>query len=320
MDVSDGDLFLEGALASFTGQTFRDFEVVLCAHGATETTRRIIGEWQAREGRLRVIWTEALPLARAHNIAARAARAPLLARLDADDVAMPRRFELQHRLFDQDPGLDLAGSAVEVIDDSGRPICIMTNPNSHEQIHAAMPYSCPIVHSTMMVRADAFWRAGGYREGLNLSEDYDLYSRLLESSLASNLVEPLVQYRVHPASLTSSKAKRMAIASLCVGAATLARRSGTPEPFLHGSPSLRLAQHTLRLSRRQLRLKLRSTSWQASISRLILIHRLPFRLNGRLRALALKLGGRPIYSFIFALGARLAEAAPRRRSRQERDD
>jgi glycosyltransferase involved in cell wall biosynthesis len=315
IDVSDGELYLDQALSSIAVQTFTNFEIVLCSHGATSGTDAIIADWEARESRLQVIRCPHLPLARAHDCVARAARGKLLARLDADDIARPDRLEHQVRMFMDNPTLGFAGSAVDVIDETGAQISHIRNPLGHSEIAAAMDSACPIVHSSLMVRAPLFWQAGGYREGLNISEDYDLYSRLIEHGRAANNATALVAYRVHSGGMTNRQTQRMAIANEAIRAAASARRRGLPEPFVGGIPSLRRCGTVFGISRAKVRRGVLARVWQTRTSRLLLTGWAPLRINGWLRNLALRLGFRPLYSALFRSRAWLAERAGLLRAR-----
>lgn len=311
MDVSDGERYLDRALASLSAQTFADFEIVLVAHGVKPATEAIIADWEQRELRLRVIRQPQLSLWRAHTEAARAASAPLLARLDADDMARPERLERQVAMFAADPALGFAGSAVEVIDPQDRLLTILRHPASHAAIVAALADCSPIVHSSLMVRADAFWRAGGYREGLNISEDYDLYARLAEVARGANSAEPLVAYRVHDGSLTSRNALRMAITNEAVRMARIARAKGLVEPFANGTPALRRLRAIDATPRAEVRRRVLATARQSRFSRRLQTAWLPLRLRGWPRSLALALGLRPAYSALFRLTQAIGELVRR---------
>jgi hypothetical protein len=309
MDVSDGEQFLDAALASIAVQSFTNFEILLCSHGATSGTEAIVSAWEAREPRLRVFRSPRLPLARAHNCIAREARGELLARLDADDLARSDRLEHQMRMFSKDPSLGFVGSAVDVIDGSGTQISHIRNPLGHSEIAAAMDSACPIVHSSLMVFTHLFRQAGGYREGLNISEDYDLYSRLIEHGRAANTAATLVAYRVHSQCMTSRQTLRMAVANEAIRAAASARRCGLTEPFVGGIPSLRRCGTVNGMSRARVRRGVLARVWQTRTSRLLLTGWAPLRINGWLRNLALRLGIRPLYSALFRSRAWLAERA-----------
>jgi glycosyltransferase involved in cell wall biosynthesis len=295
MDVSKEDSFLDAALESLARQTFDDFEIVLVENGSTDRVAAIVRRWEKREPRLRAFRIDRLPLAQAHNFAARQARAPFLARLDADDVALPTRLELQHRALTSEPELALVGSAVEVIDASGQKLCTIRYEQGDAELRRALCSYCPFVHSATMVRADAFWAAGGYRQGLNLSEDYELHTRLAEHGRIANLGVALVQYRIHDNSLTSRTPQRMAMTHLCVVAAQEARRRLMDEPFRSGIPQLRQVQRILGLSRAQLRRRLRASGWQLLISRRWLLLPLPVSIKSGLRRFALSIGLRRLY-------------------------
>lgn len=311
MDVTAG-AYLDDALTSLQRQTFGDFEIVLCAHGTDSGTTHLIREWEAKEPRLRVVWMPRLPLARAHNLAAHHARAPLLARLDADDVALPHRLEHQHRMFAEASDLAFAGSAVRLIDSRNRAMGVLVNPLTHEAIVSAVHTSSPVVHSTLMMRASAFWAVGGYRVGLNLSEDWDLVGRLSKRFPGVNCREPLVSYRVHDASLTSRQTSRLAFASLGVLAARTACGQGAAEPFLAGVPSSRRIQDTLQLSRRQLRRAVSSRCAQIRFGRALMMAPRTSRFTVRLRRAAIRAGMRPLYMTAFRLLAPLALRLDRR--------
>jgi hypothetical protein len=308
MDVSQGERFLSDALHSLSTQTYRDFEIVLCAHGANVRTTDIIRAWEQREPRLRVLWYDRMPLSRAHNRAAEAARGHLFARLDADDVAAPHRLDRQVAAMTANRRLSFVGSAARVIDARGRHLGIVRNPLTSAEIAEALAHSCPILHSSVMICARAFRSVGGYRPGLNICEDYDLYVRLIEAHEAANIAEPLVHYRIHSESISACKAKRMAIAGLCVRAAVIAQRDCLPAPFSGGVPSLRRAQPLVGLSRREVRVRVNAVALQSKFSRRVLGRPTLAGFNIGLRRAALKLGLRPAYSLAFRVCVQAATA------------
>jgi hypothetical protein len=169
-----------------------------------------------------------------------------------------------------------------------------------------------VVHSTLMVRKEAFLRAGGYRKGLNISEDYDLYTRLAAVARGGNSTEPLVAYRIHDRSLTVRMALCMAIANEAVRAGLVARARGLIEPFIDGTPSLRRVGEIVALPRTELRRRVLATARQSSFSRRLLTGWLPLRARGWARDLALRLGLRPAYSALFRAVERIADSRQKR--------
>lgn len=262
MPVRNGVRYLNEALESLAVQSFANFEIIVVDNGSTDATPHLLGEWAIREPRLRIAQLQRPQLSRALNHAAALARAPLLARLDADDIAFPHRLEIQLAAMLERPEIACLGSAAILIDAKGRSVGDVRPPVHHADIRHLQRVSCGLIPSSTMIRAETFRCVGGYREGLNLSEDFDLSNRISEVGEVANLTEHLIAYRIHSDSITARQPVRMALASLCVAAAAEARRTGVDEPFVHGTPSLRPALALFNLSRRQARrlIRVRSAS------------------------------------------------------------
>jgi glycosyltransferase involved in cell wall biosynthesis len=306
--VRNNAAYLPLALESLAAQSFADFETVVVDNGSSDGTREILRDWTRREPRLRAFRLRRPGLARSLNFAASKARAPLLARLDGDDVAMPDRLAVQVAALRAQPGLGLLGSAADLIDSRGRRIGELSRPLGDPDLRAFLRSGCGFVHSTVMMRRDIFLAAGGYREGLNVAEDYDLWLRMAEHTGIANLPERLVSYRIHDESVTARGPVRQALAVACVAAAGEARRRGMPEPFLRGIPALRRALPLLGMSPPAFRRHLRFSALRLIVSHHYLALPLPARFKAALRGGAIRLGLRPFY--LLALRSVLALARP----------
>ena len=134
---------------------------------------------------------------KALNEALGLARAPYLARMDADDVSMPDRFEKQVAYLKSDPDCVLVGSRILTIDPFGSPLYEPNHKLSHEEIELQLlsGVGWAIVHPAAMMMRDQVMALGGYRVQMEPSEDLDLFLRLAERGRIANLPDVLLHYR-----------------------------------------------------------------------------------------------------------------------------
>jgi glycosyltransferase involved in cell wall biosynthesis len=125
------------------------------------------------------------------------ARAPWIARADADDVCEPDRLEKQLAFLREHPDIDVLGSQLAMIDREGKPSGYRSYPLQHEAIvHGMMRYST-LAHPSVCFKKEQILAAGGYRRFFN--EDYELWSRLVGQGVQfANHPEALVRYRLIP--------------------------------------------------------------------------------------------------------------------------
>jgi hypothetical protein len=222
MPVRDGERFLGEALESVLGQTLTDLELIVVDDGSTDGTGAVLAEAARRDDRVRVLTQAAGGLTVALNAGCALVRAPVIARMDADDVALPDRLERQVAFLDARPDVALVGGGIVLVDEAGREF-------DREPGHAELAGSNGLVHGAVAMRTEAFRGLGGYR--LDQSEDYDLWLRLEERSGIATLDEPVIRYRFHPGQFSVTKLERQALGALCVRAAARARRAGQSDPL-----------------------------------------------------------------------------------------
>ncbi len=186
LPVRNGVPRLEAALQSLASQTFTDFEVLAVDDGSTDATPEILARWADREPRIRVLRQEPRGIVGALERARSAARGRLLARMDADDEALPERLERQVELLDAHPEIVACGTGVEhapregLTDGALRYEAWINGLVTPEEIERDLFVECPLPHPTFLLRADAVAAVGGYRDE-GWPEDYDLLFRLREA-------------------------------------------------------------------------------------------------------------------------------------------
>jgi glycosyltransferase involved in cell wall biosynthesis len=196
MSVRDGAPWVRAAVASVLAQTAPDLELIVIDDGSADSTGDILGS--LAEPRLRVERQARAGLTRALNRAIGLARAPLLARLDADDVALPERIERQRAFLDAHRDVGLLGTGAREVDANDREVAVVRPPAQDADIRRALIRANPFVHSSVMVRRSVLEHVGGYDEALPVAQDYDLWMRMSRVTRLGNLPEPLVVRRLLP--------------------------------------------------------------------------------------------------------------------------
>jgi glycosyltransferase involved in cell wall biosynthesis len=231
MSAYNGERFLREAVESILRQTFSDFELIVVDDGSTDATPPILAEYAAADPRVVVHRQPNQGPAAALNCGIGFARAPLIARIDADDVALPTRLECQSRFLSEHETVAVVGGAVTFMDESGRPFANVQYPLSDADIRERFTNSNPFADPAVMLRRDAFERVGGYRPIFSASEDLDLWLRISERYKMANLPECVVRYRVHGKQLTAQSLEQVALTTLAARVSARARKAGHPDPL-----------------------------------------------------------------------------------------
>jgi hypothetical protein len=221
LPVWNGELFVARAVESILAQTFRSFELIVVDDGSTDRTASILEEFARRDRRVVLIRSAHGGLSHALNAGIDVARGLCIARMDADDVSLPKRLEKQMAYLDANPDCVVIGSGVEVIDDAGAVVGETTFAETHEAITAALIGGrSPIAHPTVVVRRDALVAAGGYDGSRYPSEDFDLWLKLSRVGRLANMSESLLQYRRHQGAVSvRDRAQQLAMTTSIVNEA-----------------------------------------------------------------------------------------------------
>lgn len=211
LPVRDAAATLPEALGSLLAQTLADFEILAVDDGSHDQSRALLESCARQDARLRVLDGRGRGLVAALNLALAEARAPWLARMDADDVAHPERLQRQRARLLSSPGLDIVATRVAVLGSSGagmrRYVAWSNGLIEHEQILRDLLVEAPLVHPSVMLRAELLQRLGGYRD-FDGPEDYDLWLRAARAGARfAKLPEVLLAWRDGSTRLTRSSGR-----------------------------------------------------------------------------------------------------------------
>jgi len=199
---------LPAALDSVCASRDIALELICVDDGSSDATPQILAHYARSDPRLRLLQTPARGIVPALNAGLARARAPLVARMDADDQVHPDRFRRQADALAADPGLCLVGCQVESFRSGGlaqgyRLYTEWVNGLVSEDAIAREAFiECPVPHPTWMFRRDVVLELGGYHDP-PWPEDLDLLYRLLaQGSRVGKIAQPLHRWRDHDARLS----------------------------------------------------------------------------------------------------------------------
>ena len=178
------------AIESIRRQSLRDWELIVVDDGSTDQTPEILRRLVAGESRLRVVTLPHGGIVTALNTGLAEARAPLVARMDADDEAHQDRLAAQVTFLRQRPELGLAGCLVEFGGDRqrqagyARHVDWINSLISMDDIALNRFVESPFAHPSVMFRRALARQHGGYRQG-EFPEDYELWLRWIEAGVAT---------------------------------------------------------------------------------------------------------------------------------------
>ncbi len=193
--VRNGEAFIRETIKSILIQTHIDFEFIIVVNCSTDRTLEVINEFA--DPRIKVVETVIGQLSFNLNYALNLSTGKYIARIDADDIALPDRFKKQLEVFET-RNVDVVGSTLDLIDVDGLVIGKVEYPQRNKEIRKKILYRSVLSHPSIMMRREVLLSVSGYLGG-QYAQDYDLWLRLMRDKRLSfyNIQEPLLKYRIH---------------------------------------------------------------------------------------------------------------------------
>lgn len=208
--VHNAEAFLKEAIESIINQTYTNLEILLINDGSTDNSSKIIAEYASYDQRIKVITNRnALGYGgeKASNEAYKIASGDFIAKLDADDVAMPDRLEKQIQYLINNPDIFLVGSWMKIIDQAGIEKGKRKYPVNNEDILREFYLRNCIGHPTIMFRnkiiPDDFYKL----RFKALNDYYTHFLHMQQGLKMANIPDYLVKYRIHNSNTTFSRLK-----------------------------------------------------------------------------------------------------------------
>lgn len=203
MPVHNALPYLDEAVQSILRQTLPDFEFIILDDASTDGSRERLHQWAVADARIRILESDRnLGPSLSSDRVARAASAPIVARMDADDISNPNRLKEQFEVLEQNRNVGLVASFYDVIDSHGNTV----RTAEVWRVMRSSPF-VPFAHGTIMYRRALFERVGGYRPECEYWEDQDLIARM---GIASEIrIIPRTLYRVRQSTVSTRAASSL---------------------------------------------------------------------------------------------------------------
>ncbi len=210
-----------------------DLEIVVVDDGSSDDTAALVEAVQRRDARVRLCQlARGSGLVAALNFGLEKVRGAFVARLDADDFALPDRLERQIGFLEDHPTVAVVGSALELVDGRGAPVGRVDYPTDPGMVSLRLLEGNVVAHSSVLIRRGYLDAAGGYRAAFAHAEDYDLWLRIAEHGGVANLATVLTRYRVHAGQVSAAHIEDQAVAALAARTMARVRRETGHEPNL----------------------------------------------------------------------------------------
>ncbi len=213
MPAYNVEKFIKPAIQSLLKQSYKHFRLIIVNDASTDNTLKIAGQFSSKK--VKIISNRInLGVAKSLNIGIRASESKYIARMDADDLSLPDRLEIQFNYLEKNSNCMLVGSWVDLVKESGKSLKIIKTPVDYKTIKKKIFRSNTFIHPTVMMRRSALEKLGAYDDNLNGAEDYDLFLRIAARNNCVNLPLVLLKYRLNKSAVSLKYMKKVEFQSL----------------------------------------------------------------------------------------------------------
>jgi glycosyltransferase involved in cell wall biosynthesis len=192
MPVYNGERYLREAIESILNQTYKNFEFIILNDGSNDKTEEIILSYDDP----RIVYiknSKNLRIVKTLNKGISLAKGVYIARMDADDISLPTRFEKQIQHLEKHHEVDICGTAIKHIGCKNE---VQYFPRNHNEIKVNLLFNSAFAHPTIMGKS-IYFKNHTYNDGYVMAEDYYLWASTCEKHHFSNLEDVLLYYRNH---------------------------------------------------------------------------------------------------------------------------
>lgn len=205
MPAHNAQKYLSTAIESILNQTFKKFELIIVNDASTDKTLQIIKSFAKKDSRIRIINNKKrLDIAGSLNKGISHAMSNIIARMDADDISLPNRLEVQYKLINNSKKIAVVGANIVVMDPQEKDISARSYPANSKDLKACFFKYSPFAHPVVMFRKKIFDEVGKYNPKYSPTEDLDLWFRIGRKHEFRSVPQLLLRYRLSEKSSSHS--------------------------------------------------------------------------------------------------------------------
>ena len=179
LPVFNSQKYLKDSIESILNQTYTKIEIVCINDGSTDISLKILESYSKMDKRIKIISHENKGIAYSLNQGIKQSNGDYIARMDADDIAVPTRIEEQVEFLERNSKIGICGSWAEVFGNNDHPK-LLKHPGNHERLRVKLLFSVCFAHPTVMIRRSLLTgNSICYNEKFTNSQDYELWSKII---------------------------------------------------------------------------------------------------------------------------------------------
>jgi len=196
MPVLNAEEYISEAINSILNQTFENFEFIVIDDGSSDSSVEIIRNFH--DPRIRLFENSSGGISQQLNYGIDNAGAEIIARMDADDISLPERFEIQYDYLTKNKSVDLVGTNIALINKNGVRVGNKYFPQNNIDIEFMMPILSSVCHASILTYKTVINKAGLYCKEHLYAEDLDLFLRMFSAGVKMhNIQKILYSYRIY---------------------------------------------------------------------------------------------------------------------------
>lgn len=198
----NAEKYLYESIESIIKQSYTNLEIICIDDCSTDNTLEILKKLASKDARIKVLHNlENIKIAKCLNRGLEYATGDYIARMDADDIALPMRIEKQVLFMEKRQEIDICGTWCEKIDSEGKHIGKIIYPLIHDDLKVMLLFNSCFAHPTVMFRRSVYQSLGGYKDIMPI-EDLEYWIRIAKKKKLANIPEMLLKYRIHGNNVT----------------------------------------------------------------------------------------------------------------------